>query len=339
VWRGAEWHSAYPRFGGIPSRPTNLRGLCVLRGEKNLMKRVTTFLISLFLLASCVPTPTAPAVPDEPTATLLAPTLTATSIPPSATPLPTATPVPCDPLAADFCIVAGHFVFQRPILPPANDSVEETYRFASTASGTREAHHGVEFENASGTPVHAVADGEVIFAGPDTEAVYSPWKNFYGNIIVLRHADDLFTLYAHLSRIEVEAGQTVTVGQVIGEVGKSGTAQGSHLHFEVRRGKDYFSTLNPELWLAPRTEEGVLAISVTDAQGKFQWAKITVQSDAQTYFIETYDAEMRPLGENAALGGLKPGRYRIALVYGGQVYERWVEVELGRLTQVAFVVK
>ncbi|MDO9348820.1 MAG: M23 family metallopeptidase, partial [Anaerolineales bacterium] len=53
-------------------------------------------------------------------------------------------------------------------------------------------------------------------------------------IIVLRHADSLFTLYAHLSRIEVEAGQRVVVGQKIGEVGKSGTAQGSHLHFEVR---------------------------------------------------------------------------------------------------------
>ena len=154
------------------------------------MKRVSTFLISLFLLASCAPAPTAIAL-TKPAATLsVAPTLTATTIPSTATFFPTETPIPCDPLAADFCIVDGHFVFQRPILPPANDSVERTYPYASTAGGTREPHHGVEFENATGTPVHAAADGEVVFAGPDKEVVYSPWRNFYGNVVVIRHADD-----------------------------------------------------------------------------------------------------------------------------------------------------
>lgn len=306
------------------------------------MKRISSILLFIFFLSACTPKPISiPTVKVAPSATLPLSSATLTPLSPSAMPSSTATPtpIPCDPLTVDFCILDGQFLFQRPILPPGNDSVEETYRFGSTAEGTREAHHGVEFENATGTPVHAAADGEVVFAGPDAEAVYSPWPGFYGNLIVLRHADDLFTLYAHLSRIEVEAGQTVTAGQKIGEVGKSGTAQGSHLHFEVRRGKDYFSTLNPELWLAPKTDTGVLAITVVNAQGEYRWAKITIQSDAQTYFIETYDAEIHTMGENAALGGLQPGRYRIALVYGGQVYERWVEVQSGKLTQTVIIVK
>lgn len=305
------------------------------------MKRVTTFLISLFLLAACAPAPTAIAL-TAPSATLsVVSTLTATTVPSSVPPSPSATPIPCDPLAADFCIVDGHFVFQRPIHPPANDSVERTYPYASTAGGTREPHHGVEFINGTGIPVYAAAYGEVIFAGPDEEAIYSPWKNFYGNVIVIRHADDLFTLYAHLSVMDVQAGQQVKVGEKIGEVGRTGGAIGSHLHFEVRRGdvEDYFSALNPELWLAPKTGEGVLAISVVDAQGKYRRADITIQFDGGTYFIKTYEAGFLSMDENAALGGLKPGRYRIALLYGGRVYERWVDVQSGKLTQVVIVVK
>ena len=305
------------------------------------MKRVSTFLISLFLLAACAPAPTA-ITATAPSATLsVASTPTATTVPSSVPPSPTTTPIPCDPLAADFCIVDGHFVFQRPIHPPGDDSVERTYPYASTAEGTREPHHGVEFINATGAPVYAAADGEVIFAGPDEVAVYSPWRNFYGNVVVIRHAERLFTLYAHLSVIDVRAGQAVKVGEKIGEVGKTGGAIGSHLHFEVRRGdvEDYFSALNPELWLTPKAGEGVLAISVVNAQGKYRRTKLTIQFTDRRYYIETYDAEFSPTEENAALGELPAGRYRIALSYGGQVYERWVEVQSGKLTQVVIVVK
>jgi hypothetical protein len=308
------------------------------------MKR--TLLISLFILTSCAPTLTvaAPTVAastmtDVPRATHPIPTATATdtSVPPS----PTVTPVPCDPLAADFCTTEGHFIFQRPILPPGDDSVERTYSFASTAGGTRDPHHGVEFTNGTGTPVHAAADGQVIFAGSDDEAVYSPWTNFYGNVIVIRHADEFFTLYAHLSVIDVKVGQKVTAGQKIGEVGRTGGAIGSHLHFEVRRGdvENYFSALNPELWLIPKADEGVLAISVVNALGIYQHAELTIQSDGRSYYIKTYEAVFLAMDENAALGGLTPGRYRITFYFGGQIYERWVDVQSGKLTQVVFVVK
>ncbi|RJP49449.1 MAG: M23 family metallopeptidase [Anaerolineaceae bacterium] len=301
------------------------------------MKRL--FILLIFLLSACVSEPISiPTVKVAPSATRPAPI--ATAIPASPTLSPTETPIPCDPLVVDFCITDGHFVFQRPILPPNNDSVEETYRFASTASGTRESHHGVEFINGTGTPVHAAADGQIIFAGSDDEAVYSPWPNFYGNIIVIRHADSLFTLYAHLSLIDVQAGEEVQVGQKIGEVGLTGSANGSHLHFEVRRGdvEDYFSTLNPELWLIPKAGEGALAISVMNTRGKFQNVDFTLQFTDETYFVKTYEDASLTKNENAALG-LKAGRYRIAFLFGGKIYERWVEVESGRLTQVVFVMQ
>ena len=263
------------------------------------------------------------------------------------------TPVACDPFAVDFCITDGHFILQRPVQPPANDSVDSTYPYGSTANGTREPHHGVEFVNESGTPVYAAADGMVIFAGPDEEAIYSPWKNYYGNLVVIKHNDGLFTLYAHLSKIDVQAGQEVLAADKIGEVGRTGAAIGSHLHFEVRRRdvQDYSATQNPELWLAPNKDGrgkllGTLMISIVDQGFDFQYAEFTIdyhpdrnQPRVKSYYVTTYTRDMMTGDENAALGDLPSGDYRIALKYNGQLYERWVEVESGKLTQVVIAVK
>jgi len=315
------------------------------------------FVFSIFL-ASCAPAPN----PIPPTATIVLPqasptfhTLTATIIP---EPIPQATAtsvpvIPCDPKLEDYCITDGHFILQRPIKAPANTSVDQSYPYASTARSTREPHHGVEFLNKFGTPVHAAADGVVVFAGEDKEAVYTPWIDFYGKVIVIEHADDLFTLYAHLSEINVQAGKDVQVGEEIGEVGQSGVATGSHLHFEVRRGdvEDYFSTENPELWLSPNQDEnglpfGALMISVVDQDAYLLFSEITVQyypdrsqPNVRAYYIETYSNDMAIGNENAALSDLSAGSYRIAFTINGQLYERWVEVESGKLTEVVFLVK
>ena len=272
-------------------------------------------------------------------------------------PLPSITPTietPCDPFSADFCITKGHFILQRPIHPPANDLVDETYLYASTANGTREPHHGIEFPNKSGTPVYAAAEGTVIFAGPDKKAIYSPWENFYGNLVVIRHKDELFTLYAHLSKIDVKEGQQVFVGDKIGEVGRTGVAIGSHLHFEVRHGnaEDYFATQNPELWLIPAKDAnshlfGTLVMFVVDQDRQLiSYAEYTLryypdptQKRAKSYYGTTYSADMLSGNENAVLGELPAGRYRLAVERNGKVYEHWVEVESGKLTQVVFVVK
>jgi murein DD-endopeptidase MepM/ murein hydrolase activator NlpD len=281
---------------------------------------------------------------------------TNTALPPTLVPSPTITPeILCDPFSVDFCITEGHFILQRPIEPPANDKVDATYRYGSTANGTRDPHHGVEFSNPSGTPVYAAARGTVIFAGPDKEDIYSPWENYYGNLVVIEHDNELFTLYAHLSKIDVQAGQEVFTTTLIGEVGRTGTAIGSHLHFEVRRGngEDYFATRNPELWLAPAKDDngdslGTLVISVVDGNHEpIKYAELTVryhldrsQLHVKSYYGTTYAPETL-YGEenNAALGELPAGDYRVAIKADGQVYERWVEVKSGKLTQVVFVLK
>ncbi|HRQ33780.1 MAG TPA: hypothetical protein PLM89_11820, partial [Anaerolineales bacterium] len=86
------------------------------------MNRKMCWLCAAIFLASCstaTPPATATFSAPTPTLTLLAPTQTVTSLPTSLpTSTQTATPIPCDPLTADFCISAGGILFQRPILPP-----------------------------------------------------------------------------------------------------------------------------------------------------------------------------------------------------------------------------
>ncbi|MEU9480725.1 peptidoglycan DD-metalloendopeptidase family protein [Streptomyces sp. NPDC048191] len=97
-------------------------------------------------------------------------------------------------------------------------------------------HTGQDFLAALGTPVHAVGPGKVVAAG---------WGGAYGNQIVIRHADGMYSQYAHLSKVEVSTGDTVSGGQVIGLSGETGNAFGPHLHFEIRTGPDYGSDVSP----------------------------------------------------------------------------------------------
>ncbi len=322
------------------------------------LRRLCWLCTLLVLLNACQPasftaTPSAtsigmtPVQIDPPTVfpSLLSPTPLSPTVTPAWTPQP-ATPSPCDPYTQAFCVEASPFPLQRPIRPPANDTIARTYPFGSTAHGRRDPHHGVEFVNPAGTPVYAAATGEVIFAGPDLKAIYSPWRNFYGNLIVLRHRQDLFTLYAHLSRIEVQPGQIVRAGEPIGQVGASGSALGSHLHFEVRLGQveEYDATVNPELWLQPRPGRGVLAIAVVNARGEFRPARCTVRrltpdgSSEHIYFLNTYEATFSHGQENGALGDLPEGLYRLVCEIRKGLYDRQIEVKSGQLTRVAFVI-
>lgn len=86
-------------------------------------------------------------------------------------------------------------------------------------------HHGVDLDLETGTPVVAAFEGMVRIAR---------YHRSYGNVVVLRHANGLETLYAHLSRIDVQAGTMVDAGASIGLGGSTGRSTGSHLHFEVR---------------------------------------------------------------------------------------------------------
>ncbi len=87
------------------------------------------------------------------------------------------------------------------------------------------AHKGVDYGAPTGTPVRAVGDGLVEFAG---------WQNGYGNVVEIRHSNERATVYAHLSRIDVKRGQRVEQGARVGAVGSTGWATGPHLHFEFK---------------------------------------------------------------------------------------------------------
>lgn len=101
-------------------------------------------------------------------------------------------------------------------------------------------HEGIDLPAPIGTPVFAAADGQVVYAGHGVRG--------YGNLVVIKHAGDLLTVYAHNSALLVSQGQPVRAGDRIARVGQSGHATGPHLHFEVRRGqipRDPMSYLPP----------------------------------------------------------------------------------------------
>jgi murein DD-endopeptidase MepM/ murein hydrolase activator NlpD len=95
--------------------------------------------------------------------------------------------------------------------------------------------NGVDLGAPSGTPIYAAAAGTVIVSRA------SGWNGGYGNYVVIRHSNGTQTLYSHLSSDNVSVGDTVSKGQRIGGVGRTGEATGNHLHFEVRGGRNPFA--------------------------------------------------------------------------------------------------
>ena len=266
----------------------------------------------------------------------------------------------CEP-TQDFCIIQYPFSFQRPFSADYNTAIEPSYLYGTTEFGDLAPHHGVEILNPTGTPILAVADGRVVVAGSDAHDAYGPWENFYGNLIVLEHhlpgiEEPVYSLYGHLSTIHVQVGQAVEAGELLGDVGATGRAIGSHLHFEVRVGTDqYTSTRNPALWLYPRADEngqqyGVLAGKLDNARGGPIYATIKAEyypevdgPPVKVFYIETYAPDTNPVGsndmyqENFAIPDLPPGHYRIVLSASGKWTERWVEVEPGKLSFVTII--
>lgn len=102
-------------------------------------------------------------------------------------------------------------------------------------SGASTSHKALDI-GISYQPVYAPADGYVVMAG---------WASGYGNFIMIKHSNSLYTCYGHLSRYNVSSGQTVKRGQRIATSGDTGISTGPHLHFEVRTSSSYYSRVNP----------------------------------------------------------------------------------------------
>ncbi|MBV1689356.1 M23 family metallopeptidase [Novosphingobium sp. G106] len=91
--------------------------------------------------------------------------------------------------------------------------------------GVWRSHAGLDLAASYGSPIVATSDGMVSTAG---------WQGGYGLLVTLDHGGGLQTRYGHMSRLNVEPGQQVRKGSVIGYVGSSGLATGPHLHYEIR---------------------------------------------------------------------------------------------------------
>jgi murein DD-endopeptidase MepM/ murein hydrolase activator NlpD len=256
----------------------------------------------------------------------------------------------CDEL---FCQQNWPGWLQRPIGEGFVRTIDRSYPYASTGDGTLDLHHGVEFPNGHGTPVLAAQSGQVVFAGMDNMEVVGPFGGFYGNVIILRHAgllsdkEDVYTLYAHLSQVNVEVGDQVPLGEVIGEVGATGAADGSHLHFEVRVSEnDYAHTVNPVLWFPPIDDPdlpgtAVLAGVILDRGGTpvpqfpLTLEKIGEEGSVEKhYYPKTYypaGVNGHPyLGENFVIPDIPAGDYRLAFI-SGRLYEFYFTLEPGSL--------
>lgn len=112
-------------------------------------------------------------------------------------------------------------------------------------------HAGVDFACSAPDLIYAAKEGRVVFAEYPTRS----GLNTYGNVVVLEHENKFFSLYAHLSQIDVEVGQEVAQLEPIGECGSTGRSTGDHLHFEIQTGSLFGTRVNPIPYLEGESEE------------------------------------------------------------------------------------
>ncbi|MGB7630855.1 MAG: M23 family metallopeptidase [Candidatus Deferrimicrobium sp.] len=107
------------------------------------------------------------------------------------------------------------------LLPPVAGTVSSGF---GNRSGGR--HAGIDILAPAGAEVRAASAGLAEYTGNG--------KRGYGNVVILDHGEGITTLYGHLATIDVQSGETVPAGAVIGTIGRSGNATTHHLHFELR---------------------------------------------------------------------------------------------------------
>lgn len=241
-----------------------------------------------------------------------------------------------------------HFVMERPIAQSDGFVywVDRTYPYGGTQFGMREVHLGVEFVNPRHTQIQAVADGIVYYAGTDADVVIGPRLKYYGNVVILQHdfitpeGERVYSLYGHMQNIGVSIGQAVKSGDPIGAIGDSGIAIGPHLHFEVRVGDpiDHTNTRNPDLWIKPFFDYGVLVGRLTTTESAPYGITVFVRSETNNRETYTYGSdEVNPdpaWGENFTLGDLPKGEYEVVVSdkYGKVYFRDNITIEARQVT-------
>jgi septal ring factor EnvC (AmiA/AmiB activator) len=135
----------------------------------------------------------------------------------------------------------GFGAFRGRLLWPAEGKVVADFGVqVNPRFGTKTFRNGIDIGVPEGTSIAAVYVGHVLYTG---------WFRGYGNLIIVDHGNEYYTLYAHVAEIKVKEGDEVKQGQSIGTVGDTGSLQGPRLYFEVRyEGRPQ----DPSLWLQPR---------------------------------------------------------------------------------------
>ncbi len=285
----------------------------------------------------------------------LAPRATPTPLP-QPTGHPPAYPIPWAPTLRE------HFLLGRPFPETRGDVPLPDSRFgAFLKPGV--AHLGIDIPAPKGIPVLAVADGEVLWAGEGFLFGRPHLEDPYGVAVFVRHDVGwgmyrLYSLYAHMQITHVRKGQRVVRGQIIGEVGATGKVTGPHLHLEVRYvhpdSPKPDKALNPELWMVPYLNWGVLVGQVRSTTGIYlpnyqvlvipeEWPEEVqvLWRGYRTLRLRTYtltpSVEQDPLyQENFAVGNLPAGRYRVRITWWGVPYEQEVVIRPGRVTFFQF---
>ncbi|HSK17891.1 MAG TPA: M23 family metallopeptidase [Longimicrobiales bacterium] len=248
-----------------------------------------------------------------------------------------------------------HTWFARPVTAAdGNTHIDGTYRYGSTMGGRFQQHQGVEFNNPAGTPVRAIGDGVVVFAGAAEQGA---------NTVAIRHDRRLndqyvYSTYYHNTSLEVSAGQRIGAGDIIARVGNTGRATNDHLHLEIHVAPGTDSsrivdpdvrfpphTVNPQLWIEPLPGTGTVAGQVFNTAGapvpgaRIHGLVLPYPEETPFSFAETYQDQAHAdpaYGEHFAVGDVPAGDYTLGVTVDGQRVWRRVRVRPGMVTWVEF---
>jgi len=243
-----------------------------------------------------------------------------------------------------------HFYFNRPNPADQVNWPLADYRYGQMFFANV-VHTGIDIDATEGSPITAAGSGTVVWAGWGLFSE-SPLNEDdpYGLAVAIRHdfgykGQKLFTVYAHMSRVDVVVGQYVTTGEQLGLVGSTGNTTGPHLHFEVRLGDNtFYNTYNPELWLSPPQGWGVLVGRLLGPERNelLQLFLVEVESEetGKVREVKTYgggavnsDPYYR---ENLVLSDLPAGLYRVWFNFDKKNYQMWVEIFPGQVSYFTF---